>query len=323
MGSSWKEMAIDLHGRCLKAVARYPDFALDVIELWPVRKVSARTMAAFVRRQFGHPPAVECEFVTDTLVARFHGDLDGYDEFQRLGHEMYGWLRSTDPQLPEAGSYLGWVGLLNDMTQRCPAVGFELKPESRVLELDDIPVDAEALHTARRYIHSPFEISCTALRMFIEPYETRFMRAYSSKVHLFPWQLACVFANPRITQLTPAEIVAFGLENAMAIIECGVPYKRPRFFRGPNFSGKLSVGGRLVRKVSAGSTALFAVLNEFERNEWPEEIETAKTPGLIYDNSARTAASVLNTRQHGPLRIHFTAPNSGRRICWEIVAPEQ
>lgn len=319
MGSSWKELAVELYERCVKAEADYPGFALDLIEMSPVRKMSSRAMEAFLRRRYGHPPDVEYEFITNNLVARFYGNPDGYDAFQRLGHEIYGWLRSTDPVLPAKGSYLQWLHVLYVMTLECPAVGFEVDTRTLVVNLDEFPDALEVFYRPYPYIHSPFKISCAALRMFIEPYETRFLQTFSSKICLFPWQLACGFANPRISRLEPAEIVARGLKNAMAAIGC----HRPRFLRGQNFSGRLFLAGRLVRTVSAGSTAIFAALDEFERNEWPEEIVTSETPGLIYDRSARDAVAKLNTRQDGPLRILFRAPNSGRTIRWEIVPADE
>jgi hypothetical protein len=319
MGSSWKDLAVELHGRCQAAVARYPGFALDLIEVSPVKTMSNRAIEAFTRRRYGHLPDVEYEFVTDNLLARFHGDLHGYDEFQRLGHDIFRWLRSTDPQLPAKGSYLQWLHVLHVMTQQCPAVGFEVDAQTVVVNVGECPDDLEVFYRPHPYIHSPFKISCAALGMFIEPYQTRFLPAISSKIRLYPWQLACVFANPRIARLTPTEIVTSGLKNAMLVIECGAPYNMPRFIQGPNFSGKLFVGARPVLKLKAGSTAIFPVLNEFEQHSWPDEIETPESLGVEREHLARDVVDKLNRRQKGPLRIHFAPQNSGRTIRWEIV----
>jgi len=322
MGCTWKELAVDLFERCRKAEEQYPGLALNLIEVFPARKMSHHNLAALIAERWGHPPDVECEFLPNDLVARFYGDLSGYGEFQQLGHELYSWLCATDPELQAKDSYYGWLQVLYDITRCCPPTGCELAPSPFVVNIPDND-DMDTLYGVTDYIHSAFEISSTALNMFIEPYQTHFLRDLSSKIHLTPWQLACVFANPRILRLEPSVIVKSGFKNAMAAIRCNDPFAKPRFIQGPNFSGRLYLAGHLLRKIKGGSTSICPVLQDFEKNGWPEEIEVPESMSNVLGASGRDIADKLSEGQEGPLRIHFIALDSGYKISWEIVDAEQ
>jgi hypothetical protein len=186
----------------------------------------------------------------------------------------------------------------------------------------DFSKDFAILYAVARYKHSPFALSMSALQMFFEPYHTRFLRAFSSYVRLVPWQLRCVFANPRIARLEPKKIVSSGLKNAMAVIALGNPTARPRFFPGPNSSGRLYLGGRQVRRIKAESTAICAILQAFEENGWPEQMETDGLLGLDAAHAARDVVKKLNGRQRVLPKIRFEDINSGRVIRWEVVIDE-
>ena len=182
---SWKEWAVNLYEQCQDAEKRYPGLALDLVQLYPVRRLDKRELKSLLDRHLGRPPDVEFEFLEDDLITRFYGNLGGYGEFQRLGQEMYAWLRATDPSLPANRSYYGWLMMLHEMTKHCPAVGFELATYPITLSIDavsdplvmDFSDDFAILYGVARYKHSPFAVSMSALQMFIEPYQTRFLRS--------------------------------------------------------------------------------------------------------------------------------------------------
>jgi len=324
----WKEWAVNLYEKCQDAERQHPGLALDLIQLYPVREMSNRDLKSVIKQHVGDPPDVDFEFVEDDLIARFYGTLSGYSEFHSIGQEIYAWLRATDPQLPAKRSYLGWLKALYHITMRCPPIGFEVASNPTLLNFDvvsdptttkTLPADLDILYAVARYTHSPFELSSSALQMFIEPYQTRFLGNYSSRVHLVPWQLRCVFANPRIARLEPEVIVASGLKDAITVISTNDPFYRPRFFPGPNFSGKLYLAGHMVRLIDAGSTAIYTVLQAFEENDWPEQMDTPKSLGVDFEHAARDVVKKLNKRQQGQLQIHFDDVNSGRKISWEVV----
>ncbi|MCY2988016.1 MAG: hypothetical protein NTY19_09160 [Planctomycetota bacterium] len=259
--------------------------------------------------------------MTDEPVACFEGPVAAYETFQEIGRDIYGWLRATDPDLDAKGSYGGWLKVLYQMTLRCPAAGFEHKLGPAVVYLDKIPDDLEPYYRVYRYTHNPFAISSAALQMFLEPYQTRFLRSFSSKIHLAPWQLACVFANPRITRVEPAEIVTSGLRAEMARIFHRSPDKRPRFMRGRKFGGRLMLGGRLLKTLSSNAKSQFKIVNEFEEQGWPDDIDT---PAELGHNggSARDAVINLNAGIEGWPKIVFTAEHNGRCIRQRIEANE-
>ena len=323
----WREWAADLCEKCQEAEKQHPGLRLDLIQLYPLRQMSHRDLRGLVQQHVGEPPAVEFEFVEDDLIARYYGVMSGYSEFPKIGEQMYAWLRATDPELPAKRSYWGWPKLLHDITTYCPPVGFEVESNPRVLHTDvasDPPVttllqDADIFFAVARYLCSPFELSCTVLRMFIQPYQTQFLRTHSSKVHLVPWQLRCVFANPQIARLEPKTIIARGLKDAVTVISLNDPFARPRFFRGPNSSGRLFLGGHMVRPIRAGSKAMCIVLQAFQDSDWPEYIETNELLGLDSAHAARDVVDKLSNLQEGPLRIRFTTVDSGDRIVWDVV----
>lgn len=325
----WNEWAAGLRDKCRDAECRYPGLALDLIRLYPCRNMLPGELISTLQQRIGSPPNVEIEFLEDDLVACFYGNMDGYQEFQRIGHEACAWLRATDPGL-SAKSYHGWLMTLYDITKHCPAAGFEVAqnptlPNATGIAPHVLTEDIEVFYEVTRYTRSPFVLSGAAFDMFLAPYQTRFLRESSLKVHLVPWQLRCAFANPRIVLQEPERIVASGLKNTMAALGCNGPSRRPRFFLGPNASGTLWLAGRKVLTVRAGSTAICAILLAFQESDWPEDMDTPAFPGpggLDPAHAARDVVDKLNRRQKGPLRIKFEAVNSGLRLHWEVVSEQ-
>ena len=67
---------------------------------------------------------LDCEYLTDDLVAGFHGCPSGYGSLQQIGRDIYDWRRATDSDLPPRDSYGGWLRMLYQMTLRCPSGRF-------------------------------------------------------------------------------------------------------------------------------------------------------------------------------------------------------
>ena len=113
--------------------------------------------------------------------------------------------------------------------------------------LENIPPEFAPCDRVYRYKRSPFELWCTALRRLIDPYNTRFVRPSSAKIHLVPSRLlACVFANPRVTQMKPSAILSSGLKNEMALLCFRSPAQMPRFIAGDNYGGRLLLAGKTL-----------------------------------------------------------------------------
>ena len=85
MGSTWKELAVDLFERCRKAEEQYPGLALNLIEVFPARKMSDREVVTLVSERFGRPSDAEYEILPNNLIAMFHGDLSGYGGVPKIG----------------------------------------------------------------------------------------------------------------------------------------------------------------------------------------------------------------------------------------------
>ena len=293
-----------------------------------MRKRVKGDLAAGIVKQIAHSATFEYECLTRNLIARFRGNVAACPEFHRLGHEIYAWLRASDPQLPDNDSYSGWLRVLQQITRFCPAAGFELVPPGFPIlpygssSAIGLPDRTDVFYDEYRYERSPFELSCSALQMFIEPYETRFLRS-SSRIHLVPWQLACVFANPRVMMLDPGEIALTGLKDAIALVGCREPSRSPRFFRGAKWSGRLVLGGRELIRLYAGSKNMCSVLEEFEETGWPSDIETPQSLGLVLEHAARDVVTKLNSRQKGSPRIKFTPVDSGHRIRHTVVMGDE
>ena len=86
----WKELAVCLYERCRDAEHRHPGLALDLLQLYPTRRMSNRELNTILQQHAGRPRGVEVEFVEDLLVARFYGKMEGYGEFQSLGQDISG-----------------------------------------------------------------------------------------------------------------------------------------------------------------------------------------------------------------------------------------
>jgi len=324
METTWKEMAVELHDRCDKAKKRHRRFRLSLLEIFPRKKINVSRLNELVAGLPGFPRfgRLDCEYVTDELVACFHGPTSAYETFQEIGRDIYDWLRSTDPGLPATDSYGGWLKVLYEMTRCCPAAGFEHKLEPTVVYLENISDDFEPYYRIYQYKRGPFDLSCAALRMFIEPYQTRFLRSFSSKIHLVPWQLALVFANPQVARLEPSEIATSGLKDQMTLFCHRTPTRMPRFFRGKKFGGRLLLGGRTLIELRSNASWQCLVLVEFEEQGWPEEIDTPTMLGDRFERAGRDAVRKLNKGIVGSPKIEFEAVDSGRCIRWKIVAHE-
>lgn len=322
MEKMWRQLAIELHDRCRDAQSTHRRLRLSLLEIIPPKKTTVSRLTEVVSGLPEVPRSgrLECEYLTDELVACFYGPVSAYNKFQEIGRDIYDWLRATDLSLPAKDSYGGWLKMLYAMTLRCPATGFEHTLEPTVLHLEKIPDEFVPYYRVFRYRHSPFAISSAALRMFIEPYETRFLRPFSSHTYLVPWQLACIFANPRLARLGPTEIQVSGLKSEIQVIGCRTPTRRPQFLPGDNFTGSLRFCGQTLIDLKAGSKWLCSILARFQERNWPDEMDTPTNLGDDFKHAARVTVKRLNERIVGSPKIVFKDMNSGARIRWWVAA---
>jgi hypothetical protein len=324
MDATFQDALQVLDEKFREAEASYPGLKLDVFYSLGYTPMTDLRYRQVCLSQWGAPPEADWFIIDDFTVARIHGNPEGLERFQDIGDEAHSLLCDTDPFLCRDDGYRGWLGVLHHIRRFCPAEGFELMDCAEQIGLSKIDPLKNGLEFAPGilpFVRSFFQLSSAAIGMFLQPYLTRFLRPTPTRVVLMPWQLAAVFANARILRRTPAEIAQSALKELMLGVGCLGDYRyTPHFVPGANHSGKVVVAGQIQFHFKATATAFCVVLQEFEDRGWPREIAT---PPDIDEHDCRGVITALNRKeQKGPLRLRFTASNSGSRISWEIVEAE-
>jgi hypothetical protein len=317
----------------------YPGLKLDL--LFPCgEEVTYKKWMAFVKRKGGLVPGkVEWDCSPDNqYIARFHGNLDGYKDFQRLAADAYDSLCDTDPAMPREPSYHGWLQMIHQMSLHCRIPAFDAKGDCwgfaeaqqamleclRRRETTILDPKDWVLHFFPFWVSFDtclFQISSAVCQMFLDPYNTTFSSTTPQEIQIVPWQLAAVFANPRILECTPETIAESGVRDLLVMVSLlGNQQPRPVFIEDSDHGGRLMVEGHLLRRIKANSTSLCAILREFERRGWPKCIETPTTLGDPA-KAGRDFVKKMNENQEGSIRIHFDDLNSGTRLTWRALRP--
>ena len=234
MDKTFKERLESLRKGFVAAGECFPGLKLDLLAAYSRRPLTYEQWEAIrAKSRVGLADTKWDHFPDGQFLARFHGNLKGDPEFQRLATEAYGLFCDTDSQLVRNYRYYGWISIIYDLAFHCPSSSVHYdtkflgpdgplhqkapaKPSDLLWEHDGLTLP----YSLNQLVFDGclFNISAAALQVFLTPHNTVFLPDTCVQFRLVPWQLAVVSSNLVVLDRPVTEIARSGIrEVAMRI----------------------------------------------------------------------------------------------------------
>jgi hypothetical protein len=265
MGDTFIERLYSLENEFVEAGKRFSGLRLDLLAEIADRPITYKGWKAFLALKGGGTSDEKLwdHFPDDRFLALFHGNVEGYAEFQKLADRAYQLLCETDPALDPHGSYYGWLGVIYEIAHNCPTrdVNYEAafwgfddmrkRDPSATLPTCLFADEKEDVFQPNplqlRFNHCLFQTAAAAIQMFYAPHRTTFLCDTPPQntsvpqrrhIRLVPWQLCAAFADTSLVDYTAEQIATSGIRDAvMNMYYLSDQRLDPHFVEGPDGSG--------------------------------------------------------------------------------------